>query len=113
MSKYSYLVELETTNIFNTSINKVILCKSAELAYEYGLKLEPLIKRDMIYNIENALSNSIIWETNCNFPRYKCKINKIDCDLLWSLYTDIDMKLSLNRIVQNIYTNLKINNFIK
>lgn len=116
MSSNCYLLELEIINIFNTSTTKIILCKSGELAYEYGLKIEPMIKRNNINPIEKALDKKIIWETDNNFPKYKCKMIPINCDILWELY-NMDTKFSLNpydkhKIVQNIYTNLKINNLV-
>ncbi len=107
----SYLIELETINIFNTSINKIILFKSAESAYEYALKIEPLIKRETINMMEKAIEMKIIWESNNNiFPKYKCKITPIDNDILWGLY-HLD-KDTGRYLIQNIYTNLKVNNII-
>ena len=85
MSSNCYLLELEIINIFNTNTNKVILCKSYEMAYEYGMKIEPLIKRAHINSIEKAIENKIIWETDNNFPKYKCKITPINCDIMWEL----------------------------
>jgi hypothetical protein len=37
MCTYTYLIELETINIFNTNITKIFLCKTADYAYDYGL----------------------------------------------------------------------------
>jgi hypothetical protein len=104
----AYLIELETINIFNTNTNKIILCKTANLAYEYALKLEPMIKRDIINTIDIAINSMIIWETTNNFPRYRCKLTPIENDILWSVY-----QLDKNKnVLTNIYTNLKINNII-
>ena len=110
MSSNCYLLELEIINIFNTNTNKVILCKSYEMAYEYGMKIEPLIKRAHINSIEKAIENKIIWETDNNFPKYKCKITPINCDIMWELYNM--NPYDKHKIVQNIYTHLKINNLV-
>ena len=110
----AYLIELETINIFNTNTNKIFLCKTANLAYEYALKLEPMIKRDIVNTIDYAIDNMVIWETNNSFPRYRCKLTPIDNDILWSLYSSnniLDREKSRN-IVNNIYTNLRINNIL-
>ena len=110
MSSNCYLLELEIINIFNTSTTKIILCKSYELAYEYGLRIEPMIKRTNINSIEKAIDNKIIWETDNNFPKYKCKMTPINCDIIWELY-NMNPRDKHN-LVQNVYTNLKINNLV-
>ena len=112
-----YLLELETINIFNTSTNKIIFCKTAELAYDYGLKIEPLIRRDVINSLEKAIDNKIIWESNRNnFPKYKCKINCINSDIMWALYHNIENKFTVHpqtsRLIHNIYSALKTNEVI-
>jgi hypothetical protein len=107
----AYLIELETINIFNTNTNKIILFKTAILAYEYALKLEPMIKRDIINTIDIAINSMIIWETTNNFPRYKCKLTPIDNDILWSVYMN-DKTFQNRNVLTNIYTNLKINNIV-
>jgi hypothetical protein len=102
-----YLLEYETLNIFNITINKVILFKNFEDAYNYGLKIEPLITRSKINSIEQTKECKIIWESAKSFPKYRCKIYNLDSDVVYGIYaTDI---ISPNFLVQNIYKTLKIN----
>ena len=108
----SYLIELETINVFNSTTTKVILCKAANLAYEYALRIEPLIKRDNINSLESAINDKIIWEGNkTSFPKYKCKLTEIDNDILCA-YMIQNKDITKPYIIQNIYTHLKINNIV-
>jgi hypothetical protein len=105
-----YLIEVETVNIFNSNINKIIFFKTAKHAYDYAIKLDPLVKKDNIYSLEKAIKNNIIWESNKNiFPFYKCKIIEMDNDMMWGVY---HCEKDKGNLVQSIYKNLKINEVI-
>jgi hypothetical protein len=108
-----YVIELETMNVFNTNVNKIIMFKSSSHAYEYALKLEPLIKRDKINSLDEAIKSKVIWESNRhNFPRYRCKMTSIDNDVIIGLHNYDKEKENYRHMIQNIYKNLKINDLI-
>ena len=108
-----YVIELETVNVFNTNVNKIIMFKSSKHGYEYALKLEPLIKRDKINTLDEAIKTKIIWESNRhNFPRYRCKMTAIDNDIMTGMYNHDKEKENYRQVLQTIYKNLKINDLI-
>jgi hypothetical protein len=106
----SFLLEFETVNVFNSTINKIMIFKSAQDAYHYGLKIEPMIARGKINSIEKAIENTIVWESAKTFPRYRCKIHSMDTDILWGLYSSETN--TPQYLIQNIYKNLKINDML-
>jgi hypothetical protein len=109
LAENAYLLELKTINIFNSNTSKVYLFKTDEDAYNFAIKLEPLIKKNKIYSMEYSLINNIIWESNPTiFPKYICEIKKINNDIIWGL-------MSCNtdtHAINFLYKNLKINNII-
>jgi hypothetical protein len=107
----SYLLIFKTKNIFASNITKILLFKNSTEAYEYAINIDPFMKRDKIYTLEEALNNKYIWQSNLGqFPNYNCKIFKVSSDVLWNIYQDI--KQSDRNILQYFYKQLKLYNII-
>lgn len=106
---YSYLVVIKIKNIFNSTINKVILFSSIENAYNYGLNYDLYIQRNQINSIDEAIKTNLIWNSKGNFPIYVCKIYQVDNDIICNIYQGMDQEKLL---VQSLYKNLKINNLL-
>jgi hypothetical protein len=106
-----YLLVLKNKNIFNSQINRIIMFKSFDVAYEYGKNLEPFMKKEIVYTQEEAEKNNVIWITSKNnYPQITCKIYPISNDTALNIYLTINE--SEKNIVQFLYKNLKINNII-
>jgi len=106
-----YLVVLKNKNIFNSQINKVIMFRSFDIAYEYGKNLEPFLKKEIIYTKEDVNKNHVIWITSKNsFPQITCKMYPISNDTLLNIYLTIQD--GEKNIINFLYKNLKVNNLI-
>lgn len=106
-----YIVVLKNKNIFNSQINKVIMFKSFDIAYEYGKNLEPFMKKEIVYTKEEVEKNHVLWITSKNsFPQITCKIYPISNDTLLNIYLTIQE--GEKNIIQFLYKNLKVNNLI-
>lgn len=109
----SYFLVLKTKNVFNSTVNKVIFFKSYDDAYNYGMNLDILNKKEILYTKEETLEHNILWISNTkNYPRLVCKIIPISNDLLLNLYLTWIGNEQERYLIQSIYKALKINNLL-
>lgn len=104
------LLVCKYVDLFRTTISKVILFKSSEIAYEYGLLIDKHINKEIINPYEISLMDKIIWKSSKHsFPTYICEIISIDSDLLCNIYQGAD---DSKRLIEYIYKSLKVNDLI-
>lgn len=104
MSK-SYFLVYKTKNILNSNISKILIFKTAELAYEYAINNDYHLKKEILNTVDDAIKQKIIWKTSAGFPTRICKIIEIDSDLLCNIY---QLPTKDTNIVHFLYKQLKL-----
>ncbi len=110
-----YFVTLKCKNVFNSNITKLFFFKNINDAYEYGIIIEPYIKREILNTLDTSIKTNIIWASNRNvFPNYVCKIYEISNDTILNIYHSINIPNNnnvngnLTHLIKEIYRNIKL-----
>jgi len=103
----SFILIYKSKELFASHIKKIIIFKNFEEAYQYGLKFEPYITKQIVYSRDDTLKNSTVWVSNQQvFPKYKCSILEIPNDILWNIYHSVpEGNQLMNSIVKALRTN--------
>ncbi len=109
-----YFVTLKCKNVFNSSITKLFFFKNINNAYEYGINIEPYIKRELLNTLETSIQTNILWASSQNvFPHYICKIYEVSNDVILNIYHSTPMlnstaNANLTHLIKEIYKNIKL-----
>lgn len=106
MSKTYFLV-YKTKNVLNSNVSRVLIFKTAELAYEYALNTDTHFKKAKMNLLDDAIKSKIVWKTSSSFPTYMCKLIEIDSELLCEIY---QVSSSEQNTVHFLYKQLKLLN---
>ena len=88
----SFILVLKKKNIFNSTINNLIIFQNIQDAYEYGLTLELSIARNIVNTLDTVKSNNILWTSKKDvYPYVVCKIYPILNDVLWNIYQNVQL----------------------
>lgn len=102
-----YLLVLKNKNIFNSNIQKLFLFNSFNEAYEYGMRIEPGLTKNISYSKDEVLKNNILWLSSTDtFPKYICKIFTISQDFVLNSYLTTKI-VNEKHLVQYLFRNLK------
>ncbi len=104
----SFVLIHKVKDLFSSTIKKIVIFKTFDDAYSYGLCMEPYINKPIVYSKEDTLKNSMLWTSTLDvFPKHKCKIIEVPNDVLWNIYqttTENETKL-INHIIKTMRTN--------
>jgi hypothetical protein len=102
-----YLLILKNKNVFNSNIQKLILFKTFDEAYEYGLNIDSKLTKEIIYNKEDVLKNNILWiSLKDTYPKYSCKLIPVSQDFVLNSYLTTQI-FNEKHLVQYLFKNLK------
>lgn len=107
----SFVLIYKIKDLFGSNIKKIIVFKTFDDAYNYGLSMEPYINKTIIYSKEDTLKNSMLWTSSIDvFPKHKCKIVEVPNDVLWNIYQTTAENET--KLMHHIIKTMKINNII-